>query len=277
MESKGPGVFRGSCGLIVRCAKHEIPNQMVSRWRCQRRMTSRFTTASWRRHAVFLCATKNFGKTGRKWRCTLRLEQRVHLKTPDMNHESSWLVQVPGFWNFMAYEIIPSYDWVVCHPLHTANNQGPKLFTSQLQILFLMCSYLSLALSYWTRVKTIFNKSVLAKTKTDDSKPWPGHLIPVTSFFQKGHVFTIPKRVQTRRIASCWTLPETNGEFTPESLLVGRRSFPFGALAYFQVRTVSFREGNYFFLTSTKNIKSLLDKTWHDQQNLVHRKPVNFP
>ena len=181
------------------CAKHEIPNQMVSRWRSAKVANGAWhhdsTTASWRRrHAVSLCPT-NFGKTGRKWRCTLRLEQRVHLKSPDMNREASWLVQVPGFWNFMAYEIIPSYDWVVCHPLHTAKNQGPKLFTSQLQILFLMFSYLFLALSYWTWVKTISNKSVLAKTKTDDSKPWAGHLIPVMCHFSKKVTFSPSQKV----------------------------------------------------------------------------------
>ena len=38
------------------------------------------------------------------------------------------------------------------------------------------------------------------------------------------------------------TLPETNSQFAPENGWVGRRSFPFG-MAYFQGRTVSFREG----------------------------------
>ena len=28
-------------------------------------------------------------------------------------HESSWLVKVPGSVNFMVYEIIPEYNWVV--------------------------------------------------------------------------------------------------------------------------------------------------------------------
>ena len=36
----------------------------------------------------------------------------------------------------MAYEIIPEYNWVVSHPLYTANNQGP-LVTAQGKILLI--------------------------------------------------------------------------------------------------------------------------------------------
>ena len=38
-----------------------------------------------------------------------------------MSHPG-WLMT--GSWILMAYEIIPKYNWVVCHPLYKTTNRG---------------------------------------------------------------------------------------------------------------------------------------------------------
>lgn len=53
-------------------------------------------------------------------------EQRQEIQpTNDMNHESSWLVEMQGSWNFMAYDIIPIELGIVFHPTK-------KAFTSKI-------------------------------------------------------------------------------------------------------------------------------------------------
>ena len=51
----------------------------------------------------------------------------------------------------------------------------------------------------------------------------------------------------SKKLSQNYTLPETNSEFTPENgWLEDEISFPFWGPAYFQRRTVSFREGSDF-------------------------------
>ena len=62
------------------------------------------------------------------WDCGKRIRtsnRKLHLSNPGM----TWTMSHPGWLRFrdpyvMAYEIIPKYNWVVFHPLYTANNQG---------------------------------------------------------------------------------------------------------------------------------------------------------
>ena len=48
-----------------------------------------------------------------------------------MNHESSWLVDRDPY--FMAFEIIPEYNWVVFDPLYNPTNRG-EMNTAQVKV-----------------------------------------------------------------------------------------------------------------------------------------------